>query len=115
MKTIPLESTIVGNAVKWTNMQPHCWAIKKHQSMYDNSGIPDVIACIDGLFLAGEFKRPKPAGRNPSKIQLKCMDDLVKAGARTGVFRNVESWKMAVEGLLNVQWQQRQTEERDAA
>jgi len=102
MKPIPLESTIVGNAVKWTNMQPRCWAFKTHGGMYGKSGIPDVIACINGQFLAGEFKRPWPAGTKVTMIQQKCLDDLNKAGAAVGVFRNIESWKMAVEGLLGV-------------
>ena len=99
VKTIPLESTIVGNAVKWTNMQPRCWAFKTHGGMYGKSGIPDVIACINGLFLAGEFKRPKPAGSPVTMIQQKCLDDLNKAGAAVGVFRNQASWQMAVLGL----------------
>lgn len=105
MKNIPLESTIVSNAVKWTNAQPRCWAMKTHGGMYGKAGIPDVIACIDGQFLAGEFKRPKPAGSQVTPIQLKCLDDLNKAGAAVGVFHNVESWKMAVDGLLkHVEW-----------
>ena len=105
MKSIPLESTIVAAAVKWTNAQPRCWAFKTHGGMYGKAGIPDVIACINGQFLAGEFKRPKPAGSAVTMIQLKCLDDLNKAGATVGVFRNVESWKMAVEGLLGVTMQ----------
>lgn len=99
MSTIPLESTIVGNAVKWTNMQPRCWAFKTHGGMYGKAGIPDVIACINGQFLAGEFKRPAPAGTAVTPIQRKCLYDLNKAGAAVGVFRNQESWQMAVLGL----------------
>jgi hypothetical protein len=102
MKTIPLESTIVSNAVKWTNMQPRCWAMKTHGGMYGKAGIPDVIACINGQFLAGEFKRPKPAGTQITAIQERTLEALNKAGAAVGVFRNVESWKMAVDGLLCV-------------
>ena len=102
MKSIPLESTIVSAAVKWTNQQPRCWAFKTHGGMYGKAGIPDVIACINGQFLAGEFKRPRPAGTEITLIQQKTLNDLDNAGAAVGVFRNVESWKMAVEGLLCV-------------
>lgn len=114
-KNIPLESTIVSNAVKWTNMQPRCWAMKTHGGMYGKAGIPDVIACINGQFLAGEFKRPAPAGTAVTPIQWKCLEAINNAGATVGVFHNIESWKMAVEGLQGVQQQREQMTERDAA
>jgi len=100
MKTISLESTIVSNAVKWTNMQPRCWAMKTHGGMYGKAGIPDVLACINGSFLAGEFKRPKPAGSPVTVLQMKTLDDLAKAGAATGIFRSQGEWRMAVLGLI---------------
>jgi len=99
VKSIPLESTIVSNAVKWTNQQPRCWAFKTHGGMYGKSGIPDIIACINGQFLAGEFKRPKPAGSPVTVLQMQTLDKLAKAGAATGVFRSQSEWQMAVLGL----------------
>jgi hypothetical protein len=100
MKSIPLESTIVTAAVKWTNQQPRCWAFKTHGGMYGKVGIPDVIACVNGQFLAGEFKRPKPAGSPVTAIQQKTMDEMHNAGAAVGVFRSQAEWQMAVLGLL---------------
>jgi coenzyme F420-reducing hydrogenase beta subunit len=96
MKPIPLESTIVAAAVKWTNQQPRCWAFKTHGGMYGKAGIPDVIACVDGFFLAGEFKRPAPAGTPVTAIQRKTLDAMHMAGAAVGVFRSVDEWKSAV-------------------
>ena len=96
MKSIPLESSIVSAAVKWTNQQPRCWAFKTHGGMYGKAGIPDVIACIDGHFLAGEFKRPKPAGSPVTLIQQKTLNAIHEAGAAVGVFRSVDEWKEAV-------------------
>jgi len=96
MKSIPLESTIVAAAVKWTNAQPRCWAFKTHGGMYGKAGIPDVIACIDGHFLAGEFKRPAPASSPVTEIQRRTLSALCDAGASTGVFRSVDEWKEAV-------------------
>ena len=97
---IPLESTIVGNAVKWTNMQPRCWAMKTHGGMYGKAGIPDVIACINGYFVAGEFKRPEPAGSPVTMIQQKTLDDLTKARANTGVYLSVKDWQDEIEAIL---------------
>ena len=96
MKSIPLESTIVAAAVKWTNAQPRCWAFKTHSGMYGKAGIPDVIACIDGHFLAGEFKRAAPASSPVTEIQRRTLSALCDAGASTGVFRSVDEWKEAV-------------------
>ena len=96
MKSIPLESTIGAAAVKWTNAQPRCWAFKTHGGMYGKAGIPDVIACIDGHFLAGEFKRPAPASSPVTEIQRRTLSALCDAGASTGVFRSVDEWKEAV-------------------
>ena len=95
-KPIPLESSIVSAAVKWTNQQPRCWAFKTHGGMYGKAGIPDVIACIDGHFLAGEFKRPAPAGSTVTLIQQKTLNAIHEAGAAVGVFRSVDEWKEAV-------------------
>lgn len=102
MKSIPLESSIVSAAVKWTNQQPRCWAFKTHGGMYGKAGIPDVIACIDGQFLAGEFKRPTPAGTVVTAIQMKCLTDLAAAGAKTGVFRSADEWKAAVRDTFSL-------------
>ena len=96
MKPVPLESTIVAAAVKWTNQQPRCWAFKTHGGMYGKAGIPDVIACIDGFFLAGEFKRPAPFGTAVTLIQQKTLDAMLQAGATVGVFRSVDDWQCAV-------------------
>lgn len=96
MKSIPLESTIVAAAVKWTNQQPRCWAFKTHGGMYGKAGIPDVIACVDGFFLAGEFKRPAPFGTAVTPIQQKTLDAMLQAGATVGVFRSVNDWQCAV-------------------
>lgn len=100
MKPIPLESTIVAAAVKWTNQQPRCWAFKTHGGMYGKAGIPDVIACVSGQFVAGEFKRPAPAGTPVTAIQRKTLGELRAAGATVGVFRSVDDWQCAVLGLM---------------
>ena len=88
-KPIPLESSIVSAAVKWTNQQPRCWAFKTHGGMYGKAGIPDVIACVDGHFLAGEFKRPFPAGSPVTLIQQKTLD-LVSAVIVDEIKRQIE-------------------------
>ena len=34
------------------------WHIKTHGSLFSKAGIPDIIACINGTFVAIEVKKP---------------------------------------------------------
>lgn len=55
----------------------------------NRAGIPDVIACIDGLFYAIEVKMPK--GR-VSAIQDYNLDKITQAGGKAIVARSVEDF-----------------------
>jgi hypothetical protein len=45
---------------------PGCYVRKIHGNEFQHSGIPDLICCIEGLFIAIEVKRP---GVSVSKMQ----------------------------------------------
>ena len=60
------------------------------------SGVPDIIACYKGRFIAIECK----AGTNkPTALQLKNLDDIDKQGGITAVINEESIWK--VERFLN--------------
>lgn len=60
------------------------------------SGVPDIIACYKGRFIAIECK----AGNNkPTALQLKNLDDIDKQGGITAVINEENIWK--VERFLN--------------
>ncbi|MHB1455106.1 MAG: VRR-NUC domain-containing protein [Saccharofermentanales bacterium] len=52
------EKEIVQAILKYLKTVPHCFCWKEHGGMYGTAGIPDIIACINGLFFAFEVKTP---------------------------------------------------------
>ena len=52
------EKQIVAKILRYLKTVPRCFAWKEHGGMYGTAGIPDIIACIDGIFYAFEVKTP---------------------------------------------------------
>lgn len=53
-----LEKEIVASILKLLRERPRCFAWKTHGGMYGTAGIPDIVACDNGRFVAFEVKRP---------------------------------------------------------
>ncbi|MDR1364064.1 MAG: VRR-NUC domain-containing protein [Oscillospiraceae bacterium] len=53
-----LEKTITNKILKFLKTQPNCFAWKTHGDSFSQAGIPDIICCFDGKFLAFEVKAP---------------------------------------------------------
>lgn len=45
----------------------HCWVLKTWSNGVQRKGVPDLLVCCDGYFIAVELKAEKG---NPSKLQL---------------------------------------------
>ena len=52
------EKDIVTAILSHLKTVPYCFAWKTHGGMYDKAGIPDIIACIFGMFMVFEVKTP---------------------------------------------------------
>lgn len=65
---------------------------------YGKAGIPDFIACIDGFFISVECKADKT--KKPTALQIKCGDDIKKAGGVWLVVCDDESLKILSDTLL---------------
>ena len=50
------ERDIVAAILRLLRKTPNCFCWKEHGGMYGTAGIPDVIACINGRFVAFEVK-----------------------------------------------------------
>ena len=60
---------------------------------FGRSGVPDIIACTNGRFLAVECK----AGKNkPTALQVREIENIRKAGG-VAVVANEENWEMVRE------------------
>ena len=53
-----LERDIVAAILRLLKKTPDCFAWKEHGGMYGTAGIPDVIVCYRGRFVAFEVKTP---------------------------------------------------------
>ncbi len=60
------EKDIVAAILRLLKKTPACFAWKEHGGMYGTAGIPDVIACVGGRFMAFEVKVP---GGKLTKLQ----------------------------------------------
>ena len=63
------------------------YCIKHHGSAYSHAGTPDLLACLDGRFLALEVKRP---GKSATRLQEVELARWLAAGAVAGVVTSVD-------------------------
>ena len=61
-----LERDIVNKIMGYIKTVPGCFAWKQHGGQFGTAGLPDIIACINGRFVAFEVKRP---GGRLTKLQ----------------------------------------------
>lgn len=50
------EKEIVNAILRYLKTVPRCFCWKEHGGMYGTAGLPDIICCIDGRFVAFEVK-----------------------------------------------------------
>jgi len=55
---IMLEKNIVAAIMRYLKTVPHCFSWKTHGGMYGTAGMPDIILCLNGRFVALEVKTP---------------------------------------------------------
>jgi len=51
-----LEKDITAAIMRYLKNLPGCWCFKTHGGMYGTAGIPDIIVCRNGRFIAFEVK-----------------------------------------------------------
>lgn len=94
-----LESKITAEIMQYLKTLDKCFFWKEHGGMYGTAGIPDIICCYKGLFLAFEVK--KPDGRL-TKLQEKTIKDIQAAGGQAYVVRSVEEVKNVIQHIEEV-------------
>ena len=53
------------------------WYFSPYMAGFGKAGVPDLIACLNGKFIGIEVKRE---GKNPTPIQSRLMEEIVRAG-----------------------------------
>lgn len=93
-----LEKKVENNIKKWLKDKNY-WYFKVHGSIYQPSGIPDILACINGKFVAIEIKRSK--GGVVSPLQKAQIEKIKENGGIAGVATSMEEFlEILKEGKL---------------
>lgn len=82
----PLEKTIENQIKKWLESNGYWW-MKVHGDMFQKSGVPDILACINGKCVGIEVKRP---GGVVSELQKYNIEKIQAAGGVAFVAYSVE-------------------------
>jgi hypothetical protein len=89
------------NKIKQFLGRKGCYYVKYFANSFTKSGIPDILACVNGYFVAIEVKAPNG---KPSKLQLFNRDLIRKAGGISVILypENFEDFKELVNNLLEL-------------
>lgn len=92
------EKTVENKIKKWLKDKGY-WFFKVHGSIYQPAGIPDILACINGKFVAVEVKRTK--GGIVSALQKAQIEKIKENGGIAGVANSIEEFlEILKEGKL---------------
>ena len=91
------EKTITNQILKHLKSLPECYAFKEHGGLYGTSGIPDIIVCYKGKFLAFEVKTEKG---KLSKLQEITIAKIQKAKGMAFKVTNLEEVEEILKGVM---------------
>ena len=91
-----VEKGIAASIMRYLKSLPHCFAWKEHGGMYGTSGLPDIICCINGMFVAFEVKTDKG---KLSKLQEITTQRINAAKGKAFKVTSVEEVKKILNGL----------------
>lgn len=90
------ESQLIHSIRKYLATLPECFCWKEHGGQYGTAGIPDIIVCYKGRFVALEAK----VGKNqPTPLQAATIEQIRKAGGTAAVVRSVDDVKDVITTL----------------
>ena len=86
------EQEIVNDIKKYLQTIPNLFYWKEHGGQFGTAGIPDIIVCYKGKFIAFECKRP---GGKPTVLQKITINKIAKAGGIVKIVTSVEEVKQS--------------------
>lgn len=90
------ESEIIDKIKEYLKTVEDCFFWKEHGGMYAQTGIPDLIVCLKGKFIALEVKTETGKATVLQEITIR---KIRKAGGTAQVVRSVEEVKAIIEKL----------------
>lgn len=94
---IPLESTITAQIQRYLGKLPGWWGFKVQGGGSQMRGVPDIVGCYRGLFVAFEVKRPVVG--KLSELQKHRIEQIKSAKGNVYVVYSVEDVKKALDML----------------
>ena len=91
------EKMITNQILKYLKSEPECFAFKEHGGIYSTSGIPDVICCYKGKFIAFEVKTLTGKLSKLQKITIKRINE---AGGIAFKVTSIDEVKDILKGLM---------------
>ena len=91
-----LEKDITAAILRYLKTIPDCFCWKEHGGMYGTAGIPDIICCLDGRFVAFEVKTP--SGKL-TKIQESMLTKIRKSKGEAFKVTSVQEVKDIIQNL----------------
>lgn len=92
---IPLEAEITRQIQRYLAGVPDWWGFKVQGSAQQMRGVPDIVGCYRGLFVAFEIKRPNLG--KVSKIQHHMIERIKAAKGHAFVVRSVDDVKQVLD------------------
>lgn len=93
-----LEKDIVNSILRYLKTVPDCFAWKEHGGMYGTAGLPDIICCINGRFIAFEVKTE--SGKL-TKLQETTIQKIRRSKGEACKVTNVKEVKAIVDATIN--------------
>lgn len=92
------EAALIQKIRRYLATVPECFFWKEHGGQYGTAGIPDIIVCHKGRFIALEAK----VGKNtPTKLQAATIDKIRQAGGIAAVVHSVDEVKHVMEVIYD--------------
>jgi len=83
---------------KWLDAEPDLWFVKIAGGKFQRPGIPDLLLCVRGVFVALELKAPSGKGKL-SELQKLELVKIQRAHGMTYVCNSLEAVKAAVQDV----------------
>ena len=91
------EKAITNQILNYLKSLPECFAFKEHGSLYGTSGIPDIIVCYSGKFVAFEVKNERG---KLSKLQEITIEKIRNAKGMAFKVTSLEEVKEILKGVM---------------
>ena len=90
------EADIVKKILRFLKSVPGCFAWKEHGGMYGTAGIPDIICCFNGKFIAFEVKTE--TGKSTA-LQEATIRKILACGGEALIVRSVDEVRAVIVSL----------------